>query len=118
MLVGGAGNDNLTGGTGLDRFKFNSRTEGLDRIIDFVVADDTIEVSATGFAGGLTANATITTAQLVIGTAATTINHRFIYNSTNGALFFDQDGSGVTAALQIATLGTGLALTNADFFVV
>ena len=117
-LVGGVGNDTLVGGAGSDRFKFNSRTEGLDTINDFSVVDDTIEVSLAGFGGGLTANAAISAAQLVIGTAATTTSHRFIYNSTNGGLFFDQDGTGAIASLQIATLNTRLALTNNDIFVV
>ncbi|MFN6514768.1 MAG: proprotein convertase P-domain-containing protein [Nostoc sp. CreGUA01] len=31
--------DTLTGGTGSDRFTFNSRTEGIDRITDFRVVD-------------------------------------------------------------------------------
>jgi Ca2+-binding RTX toxin-like protein len=45
------------------------------------------------------------------------ISDRFIYNNTNGALFFDVDGNGSTAQLQLATLNTGLALTNQDIFV-
>lgn len=33
-------------------------------------------------------------------------------------LSYDSDGNGTTAALQIATIGTGLALTNADIVVI
>jgi Ca2+-binding RTX toxin-like protein/subtilisin family serine protease len=116
-LVGGAGNDTLTGGAGIDRFAFNSRNERIDRIADFKVVDDTINVSAAGFGGGLTANAFLSAAQFIIGTAATTASQRFIYNSTNGGLFFDSDGIGSVAQLQISSLGTGLAMTNADIFV-
>ena len=36
-------------------------------------------------------------------------------NTDSGALFFDADGSGAGARVQFATLGTGLALTAADF---
>jgi hypothetical protein len=32
-------------------------------------------------------------------------------------LSYDADGSGAGAAVQIAILGTGLAMTNADFMV-
>ena len=45
-------------------------------------------------------------------------NDRIIYNTTTGALYYDPDGDGAAAAVQFATLGTGLALTAADFFVV
>ncbi len=116
-LDGGTGNDILTGGTGSDRFTFNSSTEGIDTISDFSVVDDTIFVSAAGFGGGLVAGAAIAANQFVIGTAATTSSQRFIYNQGNGFLFFDQDGTGAIAGVQIATLNTGLSLTNADIFV-
>jgi Ca2+-binding RTX toxin-like protein len=116
-LVGGVGNDSLTGGTGQDRFKFISPTETLDRITDFSIADDTIEVSAAGFSSGLTANQSLTTNQFVIGTAATTSVQRFIYNSSTGALLFDSNGNASGASVQIATLSTGLAMTDLDIFV-
>ncbi|MBD2480142.1 proprotein convertase P-domain-containing protein, partial [Anabaena sp. FACHB-83] len=116
-LIGGTGNDTLTGGAGRDRFTFNSSTEGIDRITDFNVVDDTIAVSAAGFGGGLVAGAAITASQFIIGTAATTASQRFIYNNTTGGLFFDQDGSGAIARIQFATLSAGLSLTNADIFV-
>ncbi len=116
-LIGGAGKDTLTGGTGSDRFTFTSRTEGIDRITDFSVVSDTIAVSRAGFGGGLVAGAAIAASQFIIGTAATTSSQRFIYNNTTGGLFFDADGTGVSARVQFATLSTGLALTNADILV-
>ncbi|MCC5654448.1 choice-of-anchor L domain-containing protein [Nostoc sp. XA013] len=116
-LNGGIGNDILIGGTGSDRFTFNSSTDGIDTITDFSVVDDTIFVSAAGFGGGLVAGAAIAANQFVIGTTATTSSQRFIYNQGNGFLFFDQDGTGAIAGVQIATLNTGLSLTNADIFV-
>jgi hypothetical protein len=56
--------------------------------------------------------------QFRLGSSATTADHRFFYNANNGGLFFDVDGNEVNSAVRIATLGTGLALTNADLFVI
>ncbi len=116
-LIGGVGNDVLTGGAGKDSFRFNSSTEGKDKITDFSVIDDTLLISGTGF-GGLTAG-TLPTTAFVTGSKATTADHRFIYNSSTGAVFFDKDGIGNSfTVVQFATLNSGLALTNADFQVV
>ncbi|MFM6553644.1 MAG: beta strand repeat-containing protein, partial [Microcystis panniformis] len=120
-LVGGNGNDVLTGGSGLEQFVLNAPGTGIDSITDFKVIDDTLVVSASQFGGGLTLGTAIDSSQFRIGagaTTATTADHRFIYNSTNGALFFDADGSATTAmAIQLATLSPQLALTAGDFIV-
>ncbi len=116
-LVGGAGNDSLIGGNGMDSFYFYSQTEGVDTITQFSVGNDTIDVSAAGFGGGLTAGAAITTDQFRTGARAGDAGDRFIYNSTTGALFFDADGIGGTAQVQIATLSPQLVMTNTDIFV-
>ncbi|MDB9510920.1 hypothetical protein PN499_06980 [Kamptonema animale CS-326] len=51
-LIGDAGNDNLTGGGGSDTFIFEA-TSAEDRIADFVVADDKIQLAASlGFSDG------------------------------------------------------------------
>jgi Ca2+-binding RTX toxin-like protein len=115
-LIGDKGNDTLTGGNGNDFFRYNARTEGIDTITDFNVLDDTILVSRKGFSGGLLVG-TLLDNQFTMGTSATTSAHRFIYNSTNGLLWYDIDGSGVTAATQIATLSPNLSLTASDFVI-
>ncbi len=117
-FTGGAGADRLTGGTGKDLFVFKSKTEGRDTVTDFLVVDDTIQVSKLGFGGGLTAGAAITAAQFKLGSAAGDASDRFIYNKANGALLFDADGIGTSASLQFAQLSTNLALTNNDIFVI
>ena len=53
----------------------------------------------------------------MIGAAAVDADDYLIYNSGTGALLFDADGNGGGAAVQFATLATGLALTVADFTV-
>lgn len=110
----------LTGDTGADKFGFYSPNPDLyriDTITDFVVADDTITVSDAGFGSGLTAGAAITPDQFVLGAVARDASNRFIYNQNTGALFFDKDGTGAIGQLQLATLSTGLAMTNANIFV-
>lgn len=117
-LVGGAGFDTLVGGSGRDTFVFRSRNEGRDTITDFVVIDDTIQVSRAGFGGGLVAGRAISAAQFRIGSSAGDSSDRFIYNRNTGGLFFDADGIGGSGQTQIATLSPNLGLTNADIFVI
>ncbi|MGF1497893.1 MAG: Ig-like domain-containing protein, partial [Elainellaceae cyanobacterium] len=54
VLVGGAGNDLLTGGSGRDTFVYQSLEEGGDRITDFNVSEDLLDLrsilSTPGFA--------------------------------------------------------------------
>ncbi|MBD1928790.1 calcium-binding protein [Trichocoleus sp. FACHB-90] len=119
ILMGRTGNDTLKGGRGADRFDFfEPSAEGVDRIVDFSVAQDTIGIYAASVqSAGLTANAAITADQFRIGASAGDAGDRFIYNSTTGGLFFDRDGIGGTAQVQFATVSTGLGMTNADVFV-
>jgi Ca2+-binding RTX toxin-like protein len=117
-LVGGSGNDTLTGGNGQDRFRFENPTEGVDRLVDFNVNNDSIEVFGSNFGGGLVEDSSLSVDQFVLGSAATDSSDRFIYNDANGELFFDVDGNGSTAQVQLATLNSGLTLTNEDIFVV
>ena len=118
FLEGGLGNDTLTGGGQADTFSFRSAlgSTNIDTITDFVVVDDTIRIANSIFTG--LAAGTLSAAAFFIGAAANDADDRIIYNSATGALFFDSDGTGGNAAIQFATLSAGLALTNADFFVV
>lgn len=127
ILAGGNGNDTLTGYSYTfsnlegpigepvySHYLFNAPSEGVDTIVQFALNGDQIDVSASGFGGGLTSGAAITPEQLVLGSAATDTNERFIYNQNTGALFFDSDGTGATEQVQFAILPTGLAMTNAS----
>jgi Ca2+-binding RTX toxin-like protein len=69
-LVGGLGVDTLTGGAGADRFICEYSYIGIDTITDFDVAEDSLLVSASGFAGELVSGAVITQAQFTVGEAA------------------------------------------------
>ncbi|MFB0872577.1 MULTISPECIES: hypothetical protein [unclassified Sphingobium] len=116
-LAGGGGGDVLTGGAGRDSFVFDTRLgpDNVDRITDFVVGEDHIQLARTvfgGVKGALPADA------FVIGGAAVDASDRILYDSASGALFFDADGSGGGAAVQFARLTPGLALSAADLLVV
>ncbi len=118
VLEGGKGKDNLTGGTGNDIFLFNSALKAnVDKIIDFKPADDTIELENQIFTK-LTVTGVLNTRNFVIAATAADSNDYLVYNKANGALFYDADGNGTGDAVQIALLGTNLALTNADFVVI
>ncbi len=117
-LIGGTGNDTITGGTGSDRFTFNNRNEGIDTITDFLSSQgDKITVSAAGFGGGLAAGVAITAAQFLLGTTALNASNRFIYNTITGGLFFDGDGTGTLAAIQMATLSSKPSISASDILV-
>jgi Ca2+-binding RTX toxin-like protein len=117
-LIGGAGNDNLTGGSGQDFFTFNSPTgERTDSITDFNPADDTMAIDDVGFGGGLVVGTLLET-QFVLGTVAVDASDRLIYNQSTGALFFDADGTGSAAQVQIATLTTKPIIGFGDILVI
>ena len=115
-LDGGLGNNVLTGGAGNDSFKFTTSGH-VDTVTDYNVANDTIKLENAVFTA-LTTTGTIPAGQFKIGTNAVDANDYIIYNNATGALLYDADGSGLGAAVQIATLTGGLAMTNADIVVI
>jgi len=117
QLDGKGGADVLTGFGGVDTFTFTSALGGgnIDRITDFVSGTDKIALDHGVFGlgvGALNANT------FVIGTAAQDADDRIIYNSTTGALLFDADGNGATAAVQFATLDSHPIIAAGDFMVI
>ena len=114
-LTGSGGNDSLTGGAGADTFVFNTLS-GVDHVTDFTSGTDHIALAksvmtAIGPVGALTADAFWT------GTAAHDATDRLIYNKTTGALYYDTDGTGSGAAVQIAVLDGHPALAYGDVLV-
>ena len=107
-LIGGAGDDTLNGGTGADRFVFDS-LDGTDMLQDFsrqqgdrLVFDDEI------FAGLGVAGSTVSAAAFVSGaglTAGQDADDRLVLDTMAGNLYYDADGNGVEDAVLVAHLG-------------
>ena len=105
-LDGGAGVDQLTGGLGADRFIFGAVTDSIfstgqmDRIADFVVGTDKIDLTGLGFTGVTTG--TPSPGQLKVSYDSY-YNHTYVRDLTGGT------GFGFYLS------GNHTALTNADF---
>ncbi|HYX18653.1 MAG TPA: calcium-binding protein, partial [Nostoc sp.] len=94
ILIGGLGRDILAGGAGADIFRYNSALEGGDIINDLNASQgDKIQVSASGFGGGLQLGL-LQASQFTLGSAFTNTNQRFGFNTNGSILSFDRDGSG------------------------
>jgi Ca2+-binding RTX toxin-like protein len=109
----------LVGGTGADIFRYGGTTEGIDRLTDFISGTDALELSASGFGGGLVAGMDLGLAnRFVVGINATNAFGQFVYNGANGALYWDADGTGAGVKVQIATLTSHPALSAGDLHVI
>ncbi|MBW9053610.1 calcium-binding protein [Rhizobium mesosinicum] len=120
QLIGGKGNDILNGGAGADHFVFDfkpSTYNNIDKIEDFAEsASDKIVLDHEIFTAIDPSN--FSERNFVLGTKALDSNDRLIYDQTTGKLFYDADGSGGGAAVQIATLSNLAALHYDDFLFV
>jgi Ca2+-binding RTX toxin-like protein len=124
-LYGGAGKDVLTGGAGQDAFVFDSKPNkktNLDKIADFKVVDDSIWLenkifTKLGKKGTETKPAQLSKKLFALEKAKDKDDY-VIYSKKTGKLYYDADGSGSKAAVEIATLSKKLAMTYKDFFVI
>jgi Ca2+-binding RTX toxin-like protein len=113
-LTGGLGNDILTGGSGADSFVFDTvanASKNKDTITDFVSGVDHIKFSKVIFTGLGAVVGNLTSDQFWSGagvTKAHDLDDRIIYNSTTGALYYDADGNGKGASVQVAIIGTSM----------
>jgi Ca2+-binding RTX toxin-like protein len=119
-ITGGAGADTLTGSGGADSFVFDNILTS-DTITDFTTASDLLKFDLSVFdqIGSLGAFS-VGDARYVEGafTSGQDGTDRIIFNTTTGALYYDADGNGVGAEVQIAALTSGAAALDAtDIFV-
>lgn len=114
IIYSGSGSDTVLGGNGADQFRFDGGETGFDRILDFTSGIDRIGLRDSGFAHTLTIDLYQSNAPLAI-----TSNSAVLYNTSNGILSFDADGTGSGVAVVLAQLNAGLTLTTGpagDFF--
>ena len=120
-LNGGAGGDVMTGGAGNDVFVFDVKETAANRdtIKDFTVGEDHLAFSRsafTAFAGS--AAGALSPSAFVAGTKALTTSEHIVYNASTGALYYDDDGSGSHAMVQIATLTNHVAISASDIVLI
>jgi Ca2+-binding RTX toxin-like protein len=100
VLRGGTGRDTLTGGTGLDKYDFNSALNAAtnkDTITAYSLADDLIRLDDDIFTTLTLGNLPGAAFYKALGaTVAHDASDRIIYNSTNGNLYYDADGTGAS----------------------
>lgn len=121
VLVGGFGADTLTGGAGADVFVFGNAFEGGDTIADFTSGLDTLSFEAAGFGGGLVADLDLAAAgRFFSGTdgLATGTNGQFVYDTDDGLLYWDVDGTGASASIVVATFTGQVSVTASDLDIV
>ena len=118
-LIGGTGLDFLSGGLGSDLFVFNAAPAqaNIDVISDFNHAADTFQLENSvmktlGGVGWLKANF------FFAGPGPHDFDDHIIYNRASGGLFYDDDGVGVHASIQIGYLANKPVLAANDFFVI
>ena len=127
ILLGGVGNDTLNGGGGNDRLEGRDGSDTFvfdtplvvgvfPTIADLTPGADRISLDAPVFtaAGPL---GTLAAAAFFIGSAAHDTDDRIIYNSSNGQLIYDADGSGGGAAVVFAGLSSNLSTTASDYHI-
>lgn len=120
-LIGGAGLDTLFGGAGNDVFVLQKFAGNRDFIRDFAHGADKLEVSEAAF-GELDGFVPFASRFLSntdgLAVSGGTGDTRFIYNSTDGKLYFDADGTGAGAGRLIAIFTGAPVIDSGDFLVV
>jgi Ca2+-binding RTX toxin-like protein len=121
VITGAGGADTLTGGGGADTFVYQTPAQGSDFITDFGL-DDILQISASGFGGGLTFGTPLSdgvassTGVLVNGSTPVGTSANFLYSG--GVLSFDADGINPGSPVAIATLSSGPATLNPNQFTI
>lgn len=125
VLYGKSGKDSLSGGTGRDTFVFDTKPNKIfnrDKITDFKPVDDTIYLDNSVFKklgkGSFTKPGKLNKAFFKISDKARDKNDYVVYDKKKGVLWYDADGSGKGAAVEISTLSKKLKMSALDFFVI
>lgn len=123
FLQGGTGNDMLTGGNGNDSFAYATLTEIGDKINDFSSIaqgnNDRFVITALAFGGGLAAGPLAATQfQSRADNSPQDGDDRFIFNTSDQTLWYDDDGTGGHATVLVAHLQASATMTSLDIVLV
>lgn len=119
VIDGGNGNDIIFALAGSDTIYFSLAPSATnqDTLVGYNSADDVMLLNGTFFsgipAGYLAADAFLSAP----GATTATAGIRIIHNTLTGALYWDPDGTGPTAAVQFATVDPATVLSNTDFYI-
>jgi Ca2+-binding RTX toxin-like protein len=121
VISGRGGNDTLTGGLGEDVFRFDAplAANNVDRITDFDVTADRIELDSaifTALSAGALDPAAFHAGAGILGHIDA--DDRLLFDTSSGDLYYDADGSGAQEAQHIATLANGALLQAAHVEIV
>jgi Ca2+-binding RTX toxin-like protein len=121
-ITGGVGDDTLTGGAGNDKFVYNDTNEGSDTIWDFGAGDE-IDFSNAQFGNNLAVGGgntgTLDPSHFIANeTGATNSDQVFWFKASNQTLYYDAGGNSGDAAIAIAKLENGHALTSGEIHMV
>lgn len=117
LLLGGAGFDVLAGGAGADSFRFGAPIADWDRINDFAIGVDRIEVVGSDF-GNLLPPGALSATAFREGAFAVGSDAQFLYNTGTGVLRWDEDGAGGSESVIVAVLTGAPSLQAGDIWVV
>ncbi len=123
-IAGGLGNDVLTGGPGKDTFVFDAkpnRKSNVDKLLDFNVRDDRLLLDNKYFPklGKGSEDRPMALKKTFFSLDGPADRNDYLnYNTKTGVLSYDEDGSGLKAAVEIAVLRKGLKMSHSDFLVI
>ncbi|TNC96939.1 MAG: putative calcium-binding protein, partial [Rhodocyclaceae bacterium] len=118
VLIGNDAANTFTGGNGADHFVFNALSNP-DTVLDFVsgtdkLAFDNLIFTQIGADGSLAPGAFLSGAGITQGGDT---GDRVVFDTTAGNLYYDADGSGGTASVQVAHLTGVSSLVAADILI-
>ena len=117
------GNNYFYGGAGVDTFCIGTAgSREMDTVADFTSGEDILQFSKVNFSalGNVGAIASQQFYAAAGALVAQDANQRMIYDTSSGALYYDADGAGGVASVQVALLGQDIhpTIANTDIQIV
>ncbi len=116
----GSGDNRVNTSGGADTIVFDTALSdiGSNTIVGFESGFDTLELDFSIFGAGLATGGadtgTLDISRFIAGTSFTDTTQRFLFDTSSRTLFFDADGSGAGASIELAKLESGGTITVTD----